>query len=116
MSRPLVSTLCCVLCAALLLMIGNACQNMAASAPDVRHPVRAIVISGGNGGSTTVYVEDAPDHVEMLSSPGAKVCAQCRTDAMAYFKTGLLEPKCSECGGMRTPVIWTATPPTSGHN
>jgi hypothetical protein len=95
----------------LALVMAGGCQNSspAASAP---MPQKAIVVTGGNGGSVAVF-EQTPDGVMALTGPGTVMCAQCKTDAEKYFKTGELVDKCSACGATRTPV--TLVPYTS-HN
>ena len=97
----------------LIAALGAGCQNSSNPSGELLVPTqRALVISGGNGGSTVVYIPTADNSgVEMLStSRAAPICAQCRADAIKYFQTGVLVPKCPVCGATRTPVNYV--PPT----
>jgi hypothetical protein len=103
-----------VLCLCLLIAtIGVGCQSSSSPSGELLVPTqRALVISGGQGGSTVVYIPTADNsNVQMLSTSGtAPICAQCRADAIKYFQTGVLVPKCAVCGAIRTPVNYV--PPT----
>ena len=97
----------------LIAAIGAGCQNSSKLSGELLVPTqRALVISGGQGGSTVVYIPTADNSdVQMLSTSGAAaICAQCRADAIKYFQTGVLVPKCAVCGALRTPVNYV--PPT----
>ena len=97
----------------LIAAIGAGCQNSSKPSGELLVPTqRALVISGGQGGTTVIYIPTADNtDVQMLStSSTAAICAQCRADAIRYFQTGVLVPKCAACGAIRTPVSYV--PPT----
>jgi len=99
---------------ALLILAG--CQNGSSpSSSSMPTPAKAIVITG-NGGSTVVWVPTAdPDQPMMLSTSGStEVCPECKAAAIKYFKTGVLDPKCSRTGATRTEL--TVVPQNLGHN
>ena len=97
---------------ALLFSVGCSTPPPAQSAA-MASPDRAVVISG-NGGSTTVFIPTSdPDKPMMLSSTGAEMCPECKAAAVKYFQTGVLDPKCSKCGGIRTAT--SLVTPTVGH-
>jgi hypothetical protein len=98
---------------ALLGQVG--CQN---SNPTGRQtaasPERAVVVTGGNGGSVTVFVPSADSENPMtLSTEGSTPCPECKAAAVKFFQTGILEPKCSRTGAVRTATFGpkTAAPP-----
>jgi hypothetical protein len=96
----------------LIAALGAGCQNSSKPSEELLVPTqRALVISGGNSGSTVVYIPTADKSgVQMLSSSGtAAMCAQCRADAIKYFQTGVLVAKCPVCGATRTPVNYVPT-------
>jgi hypothetical protein len=118
-SYHVIARTCSVLFLGLLIAaIGAGCQNSSKPSGELLVPTqRALVISGGQSGSTVVYIPTVDNSgVQMLSTSGtAVVCAQCRADAIKYFQTGVLVPKCPVCGALRTPVNYV--PPTvSGIN
>jgi hypothetical protein len=94
--------------AALALLILSGCQNSGSSAPTATATPsqRAIVVSGGNTGTYTVFLSsvDPNDPVVMCSS-GQTVCPECKAAAIKYFQTGVLDPKCSRTGASRYPVV-----------
>jgi hypothetical protein len=98
--------------------IGAGCQNSATPSSQSMAPTqKALVISGGNSGGTVVLLPNADNtDVEMLSTSGTPMCDQCRQDAIKYFQTGQITPKCSVCGATRTPVNYTPPAATAGHN
>lgn len=101
--------------ALLTLALLGGCQNMMKSDATMAAPQKAIVVTGGQGGATAIFIPSSDgEHVIMLSTTGAKECAQCEADALKYFKTGELVAKCSACGAIRTAV--TAAPDSHAHN
>jgi ABC-type transport system substrate-binding protein len=90
------------------------CQNgTPPTASAATAPQQAIVVRG-NGGSVTVFVPgDDPNKPMALTGAGSEVCPECEAAAAKYFKTGVLDPKCSRTGATRTAV--TLTPSTTGH-
>jgi hypothetical protein len=101
--------------AALLLLAVAACQNStppAASVPTT--PQTAIMIRGNDGTTVAFFVpSNDPDHPRALIGSGTEVCPECEAAAAKYFKTGVLDPKCSRTGATRSVV--TFTEPTTGH-
>ena len=85
-------------------VIGIGCQSSTTPAPQATaSPGRAVIVSGGNGGSTTVFLpSNDPANPVMLSTSGEPVCPECRAAAIKYFTTGVLDPKCSHTGATRT--------------
>jgi hypothetical protein len=100
----------------LIALIGLGCQSANTPASQaMTTPQRAIVVSGGNGGSTVVFLQSGdPAHPAMLSTSGGTVCPECKAAAIKYFETGVLEQKCSLCGATRTVAM--GVPPNYGHN
>ncbi len=77
---------------------------------------QAVVVTGGNGGSTAVYIASTdPNMPVLLSSAGADECPDCRAAAINYFKTGVLEAKCPRCGATRTVTTYRYVPSSAGH-
>jgi hypothetical protein len=76
---------------------------------------KAVVITGGNGGGTTIYLpsDDGKD-VVLLSDGKSAACPDCKNDAIKYFQAGKLEPKCSSCGATRS--VLTQPQSSPGHN
>ena len=68
-------------------------------------PSKKIVVST-NAGNVEVFVPtgDPDNPIIYCSTADGKVCPQCKADAIKYFKTGVLEPKCSVCGATRMAV------------
>lgn len=91
---------------ALILLIAAGCQSSdAPNSLSSASPRRAVVVTGGNAGATTVFLASSDaSHAEALSSNGGQICARCQADAAKYFLTGQIENKCPACGGLRTPV------------
>jgi hypothetical protein len=90
------------------------CQQNAgpATAPTASAaPAREIMLST-NTGSFTVFVPSGdPDNpVVYCSTAGAQVCPECRAAAIKYFKTGVLDPKCSKTGATRTVISNVSVP------
>lgn len=88
--------------AALFAVVG--CQSSMSSTPrSMVMPQRAVVVAGGNGGSTTMFLPSSdPKNPVALCSEGTEVCPECKAAAIKYFTTGVLEPKCSRTGAIRT--------------
>jgi hypothetical protein len=83
------------------------CQS---SAPMVSQPAataqKAIVVSGGNTGSYTVFLPSAESNDPViLCSAGMSVCPECKAAAIKYFQTGVLDPKCSRTGATRSAIV-----------
>jgi hypothetical protein len=100
----------------LIAIVNVGCQSSTLPAsPAVTSPQRAIFVSGGNGGSTVVFLpsNDAANPV-MLCESGATVCPECKAAAIKYFTAGVLDPKCSRTGATR--AVLTGAPPNYGHN
>jgi len=101
---------------ALIVLSGLGCQSSnTPPSQATASPQRAIILTGGNGGGTVVYLpsSDVANPI-MLSTSGEAECPECKAAAVKYFTTGVLEPKCARCGATRTVV--TGTPPNLGHN
>jgi ribosomal protein L37AE/L43A len=106
--------LCTVTVGFLMMAIVGGCASTSGSASTAM-PQKAIVVTGGNSGGTAIFIPNADNtDVEMMSTTGEPMCPQCRADAIKYFQTGVLVPKCSMCGATRTPV--STYPPTFSHN
>ena len=103
---------------ALFVFGGLGCQNSTTPTPASKamaSPQRAVIVSGGNTGSLTVFLpSDDPQNPVMLSASGDPVCPECKAAAVRYFQTGVLDPKCSRTGATRT--VATGVPPSYGHN
>ena len=101
-----------------MIVLAAGCQN--AGTPTASHaaaaPGRAVVVSAGNAGPVTVFLpsDDPNKPMAMCTSGQQTVCSECQAAAAKYFQTGVLEPKCSKTGAMRTAVV--GVPPTYGHN
>ena len=93
--------------AALGLLVLSGCQNSApATAQATATPQRAIVVSGGNTGTYTVFLSSVdPNDPVILCSAGTTVCPECKAAAIKYFQTGVLDPKCSRTGANRYPIV-----------
>jgi len=91
------------------------CQNSTqppAALPST--PQQAIMIRGNDGTTVAFFIPSSdPDHPKALTGAGTEVCPECQAAAAKYFKTGVLDPKCSRTGATRTVV--TFTEPTTGH-
>jgi hypothetical protein len=98
-------------------MVGFGCQSSTPSmSPAMTSPQRAVVVSGGNSGSSfTVFLPsgDAANPT-MLCASGQAECPECKAAAAKYFQTGVLDPKCSRTGATRSVV--TGLPPNQGHS
>lgn len=102
--------------ATLALLFVAGCQNSTSPAPQaMATPQRAVVVSGGNGGNTTVVFLPSSDPANpvMLSTAGVEECPECKAAAIKYFQTGVLDPKCSRTGAIRTAALLTT--PNVGH-
>jgi hypothetical protein len=91
---------------ALLLLSG--CQNSAGTTPQASAtpPQRAIVVSGGNTGTYTVFLSSVdPNDPVVMCSAGTTVCPECKAAAIKYFQTGILDPKCSKTGATRSTIV-----------
>ena len=101
----------------MITVVGLGCQSSTTPAPQAAaSPQRAVIVSGGNAGNVTVFLpSDDPANPTMLcTSSGTTVCPECKSAAIKYFQTGVLDPKCSRTGATRTSVV--GVPPTYGHN
>ena len=102
-----ISRKCCGAFAALTLLLVLGCQSSSTpTGQTMAAPTQAVfVTSSGNGGGTTVFLPSAgPDNPMVFCSSGSTsdVCPECRAAAIKYFKTGILDPKCSRTGAIRT--------------
>jgi hypothetical protein len=101
-----------------ILVSAVGCQSTTKPAPSTAaaSPQRAVIVSAGNAGPVTVFLpSDDPSKPTALCASGQEtVCPECQAAAAKYFQTGVLDPKCSKTGAMRTAVI--GVPPTYGHN
>jgi hypothetical protein len=102
--RRSVATLFAVVC---LTLVGG-CQTSSPPAPDTS---KAVVVNTGQG-TSVVYLSSTDGTVHTMSTEGAGVCKQCETDALAYFKTGHLDPVCQVCGAKRAALVAQTT---TGH-
>jgi hypothetical protein len=100
----------------MLLLMLAACESIkSGSAQQDSGPQRAVFVSGGNGGGTTIYLPSTDGKsVVMLSDGNGHMCPDCEAAAKKYFDTGLLEPKCPTCGATRT--AFTLPSSSIGHN
>jgi hypothetical protein len=104
--------------AVLALLVGGCQSSSTPSASDAppATPQRAIVVTGGNAGATTVFLpsSDPENPLMMSTSAGMTECPECKAAAIKYFETGVLDPKCSRTGATRCVLV----PPTPyiGHN
>jgi hypothetical protein len=101
--------------AALSLLAFAGCQSSTPPAPSAAMPSQQAIFIRGNGGTTVaVFVPtDDPDKPMALLGPGVEPCPECQAAAVKYYKTGVLDPKCSRTGATRSLV--TMTPSTTGH-
>lgn len=98
--------------AAFSLLAIAGCQNATPSVPTTYQ--QAIMIRGNDGTTVAFFLPSAdPDKPMALVGTGVQVCPECQAAAAKYYKTGVLDPKCSRTGATRSVV--TFTPPTSGH-
>ena len=76
---------------------------------------REIVVSAGQSGQMTVFLpsSDASDPIALCAA-GTQVCPECKAAAVKYFTTGVLDPRCSRSGALRT--VSTLLPSSVGHN
>jgi hypothetical protein len=100
---------------ALSLVAIAGCQNSTPPASSAAMPSQQAILIRGNGGTTVaVFVPtDDPDKPMALLGPGVEPCPECQAAAVKYFKTGVLDPKCSRTGATRSLV--TMTPSITGH-
>ena len=89
--------------AAFLLLVPVGCQTSTTPSSTVAAvPARAVVVTGGNAGSTTVFIPSSdPSTPVVLCSTGGEVCPECKAAAVKYFQTGVLDPKCNRTGATR---------------
>ena len=66
-------------------------------------PSKAVMVTVGNGG--TIYYATTDGAVHSMGTADAKMCKQCESDAMAYFKTGHIDAVCSVCGAHRAAIF-----------
>lgn len=111
----LTNSLYFVASAALALLFGLGCQSAAPmTAQSMAMPQRAIVVSGGNTGSYTVFLPSVePNNPVMFCSAGTEMCPECKAAAIKYFQTGVLDPRCSRTGATRWAVV--SVDQTVGH-
>jgi hypothetical protein len=90
-----------------LSLLVSGCQNSSPmTAQAAASPRRAIVVSGGNSGSYTVFMSSVdPNDPGVLCSAGTPVCPECKAAAIKYFQTGVLDPKCSRTGATRSAIV-----------
>ena len=91
----------------LLLMAAIGCHGSNTTSPTaMATPQKAVLITTGNGTSYVVLPTTEGSGVERLAADGtpAPSCKQCEDDALAYFRTGVISPKCPICGASRIPV------------
>jgi hypothetical protein len=91
----------------LLLMAAIGCHGSDTTAStSMATPQKAVLITTGNGTSYVVLPTTDGNGVQRLAADGtpAPACKQCEDDALAYFKTGVISPKCPTCGASRIPV------------
>ena len=92
--------------ATLALLLLSGCQNSASTTPQASTPQRALVVTGGNAGTYTVFLSSVdPNDPVVLCSAGTTVCPECKAAAIKYFQTGVLDPKCSRTGATRSPIV-----------
>ena len=105
-----------LLAAAALSLLGIVgCQSSTPPASAVpTTPQQAIMIRGNDGTTVAFFVPSSdPDKPKALTGPGTEVCPECQAAAAKYFKTGVLDPKCSRTGPARTVITYTE--PSTGH-
>jgi hypothetical protein len=91
----------------LLMMAAIGCQSGGAASSTASGPPvdKAVLITTGNGTSTVYIPASNGAGVERLAADKeAPVCKQCQEDAEAYFKSGVISPKCPVCGANRVPL------------
>ena len=103
--------------AVLALLVGGCQSSPSPSTSEAMpSPQRAIVVTGGNAGATTVFLpsSDPANPIMMSTSGDMAECPECKAAAIKYFETGVLDPKCSRTGATRCVLV----PPTPyiGHN
>lgn len=93
-----------------------ACQSMqSGETAAIPSGQKAVLITGGNGGGTVIFLPSGDSNqVMMLSDGKTPMCADCKAAAIKYFQTGELEAKCPTCGAMRQ--AFTLPPTGIGHN
>jgi hypothetical protein len=104
--------------AALMVGLIAGCQSSgtSASAP-MAESQRAVVVSGGNGGGTAVFLPSSdPNNPTVLCDVNTPVCPECKAAAIKYFQTGVLEPKCSRTGAIRKAVLIPTEPSNGAHD
>lgn len=87
------------------MFVAVGCQNSppSQSATTGAAPDRAVVVTAGNGGATTVFLPSTDRNSPViLGSSDMAVCPECKAAAIKYFQTGVLDPKCSRTGATRT--------------
>ena len=80
------------------------CQTTPASSVDSSPATKAVIASAGNG-TTVIYLPAGKGGVQTLSTSSAATCDKCAADAAAYFQGATLEPKCPQCGAIRTAAL-----------
>ena len=83
-----------------LMLVG--CQTTPTSS-SAGSPTKAVVASTGNG-STVIYLPSGKGVQTLSTSPGP-TWDKCAADAAAYFQGAALEPKCPQCGAIRTAAL-----------
>ena len=93
----------------LLALVTIGCQSASQPAAETAaSPQRALVVSS-NSGPTTVFVPSSdPANPVVYCSAGTEVCPECKAAAVKYFTTGVLDPKCSRTGAVRTATSLSA--------
>ena len=89
----------------MLLAAAAGCHGSGAASTSMATPQKAVLITTGNGTSYVVLPTTDNSGVQRLAAdaPGP-VCKQCEEDSLAYFRNGVISPKCPVCGASRIPV------------
>ena len=96
----------CALAAFSLLVVAGCQSSTAPATPPDANSRQAISIRGNDGTTVAFFIPtDNPDKPMALTGDGSPVCPECREAAVKYFRTGVLDPKCSRTGATRTLVI-----------
>ena len=103
--------------AALSMVVLAGCQNSTPpAASSTMAPPQKVIVVTTNSGRTSIFIPtDDPNKPMMLSTAGGDVCPECQAAAVKYFKTGVLDPKCSLTGATRTVANLVEPPTSTGH-
>ena len=75
------------------------CESMGMNKDSAMASDKGLIAVSNHG--SVVFLPTGNGGVQMLSTSGDMSCAQCKADAVDYFKTGKLTEKCSVCGASR---------------